>query len=77
MPHTITAPHVFEREFLNIRARLIELGAGLDRIERAKGFIGGDPRSDKVRQAIDILRGNATNKVEQIQLLFSLPYEED
>ncbi len=76
MLHTITAPQVFEREFLGVRARLIEVGAALDRIERAKGFTGGDPRNDKIRQALDVLRGTAANKAEQIQLLFSLPYEE-
>jgi hypothetical protein len=76
MPHTITAPKVFDREFLGIRARLIELGAALDRIERASGFTGGDPRREKIRQAGEILLGGAANKAEQIQLLFSLPYEE-
>jgi hypothetical protein len=76
MPQTITAPKVFEREFLGVRARLLELGAALDRIGRASGFTSGDPRSEKIRQAIEILLGGAANKTEQIQLLFSLPYEE-
>jgi hypothetical protein len=75
MPHTITAPKVFEREFLGVRARLLEVGAAMDRIERAAGFTGGDPRSEKIRQAIGILAGSAANKAEQIQLLFSLPAE--
>ena len=77
MPQTVTAPKVLEREFLGVRARLIELGAALDRIGRAAGFTSGDPRSEKIRQAVEILNGNASNKAEQIQLLFSLPYEEN
>ncbi|MCC6125558.1 MAG: hypothetical protein IT426_11390 [Pirellulales bacterium] len=77
MSQTITAPKVFDREFLGVRARLIELGAALDRIERAAGFTGGDPRSEKIRHAIEILLGGAADKAEQIQLLFSLPYEEN
>jgi hypothetical protein len=77
MPHTVTAPKVLDREFLGIRARLLELGAALDRIERAKGFTSGDPRSEKIRQAAQILLVDAPNKAEQIQILFSLPYEEN
>jgi hypothetical protein len=77
MPHTVTAPTVFEREFLGIRSRLIELGAAMDRIGRASGYTGGDPRSEKIRQSVEILLGNATNKAEQIQMLFSLPYDEN
>jgi hypothetical protein len=76
MPHSVTAAKVLDREFLSIRARLIEVGAALDRIGRAPGFTSGDPRSEKIRQAVEILLGDATNKAEQIQLLFSLPYEE-
>jgi hypothetical protein len=77
MSHTVTAPTVFEREFLTIRSRLIELGAAMDRIGRAPGYTGGDPRSEKMRQSIEVLLGNATNTAEQIQMLFSLPYEDD
>jgi hypothetical protein len=76
MPHTITAPQVFDREFIGIRARLIELGASMDRVQRATGFTSGDPRSEKIRQALQTLLGDCPNKTEQIQMLFSLPYEE-
>jgi hypothetical protein len=77
MPHTITAPKVFDREFLGVRSRLIEVAAALDRIERAKGFTSGDPRREKIRQAIEVLLGDAANKAEKVQMLFSLPYEEN
>lgn len=76
MSHTVTAPTVFEREFLAIRSRLIELGAAMDRIGRASGYTGGDPRSEKIRQAVDVLLSNAANKAEQIEMLFSLPYDQ-
>ncbi len=77
MPHTLTAPKVLDREFLGVRSRLIELGAAMDRIGRASGFAGGDPRTETIRQAIEILVGAAPNKAEKIQMLFSLPYEEN
>jgi hypothetical protein len=77
MPHTLTAPNVFDREFLGVRARLLELGAAFDRIERASGFSSGDPRCDRIRQALELLLSNADHKAERIQMLFSLPYEEN
>jgi hypothetical protein len=77
MPHTVTAPNVFDREFLGVRARLLELGAAFDRIERASKFSDGDPRSDRIRQAIELLLGNENYKAERIQMLFSLPYAEN
>jgi hypothetical protein len=77
MPHTVTAPKVLDREFLGVRSRLIDVAASLDRIQRASGFTSGDPRSEKIRQAIQLLLGDAANKAEQLQMLFSLPYEEN
>ena len=76
MPQTITAPKVFDREFLGVRARLIELGAAMDRVGRASGYVSGDPRSEKIRQALQVLLGTAANKAEQIQMIFSLPFDE-
>jgi hypothetical protein len=77
MPHTTTPPNVFDREFLGVRARLIELGAAMDRIQRDPGCSGRNPQCDKIRQALEILLGDTPNKSEQIQLVFSLPYEEN
>ncbi len=64
-----------EGEFLGIRCRLIELAATLDRIDRAGGA-GGDSRMDQIRDSLAILIGAAPDRAEQIQMVFSLPYEE-
>lgn len=72
-----SAPEVLEHEFLPIRAKLLEIAAALDRIDRAGGLSGLDPRMDQVRQALQTLLRPDDDRAEQIQLLFSRPYEDD
>lgn len=68
---------ILDREFLEIRAKLLEVAASFDRIERADGDVTGDPRSGLFREAIGILQGDSTEKAEQLQLLFSRTYNDD
>jgi hypothetical protein len=78
MPNsTISASELFDREFLAFRSRLIDVAAALDRLRRAPGEVSGDARSEKIRQALQILIDEAPDKTEQIQMLFSLPYEKN
>jgi len=72
-----SARQALERDFLDMRARLIDLAAALDRIGRAGGSAEGDPRMDQMRRALEILGRESNDRAEQIQLLFSLPYEPD
>jgi len=67
---------VLDREYLSVRAKLIDLAASLDRIQRGGESMHGDQRIDKIRQAAQILAAEATNRTEQIQRLFSLSYDE-
>jgi hypothetical protein len=78
MGATHSAEKVLDREFLGIRSKLIDLAASLDRIQRAPGSAADDPRVVKITQAARILAlaDQTPNRAEQIQLLFSLPYEE-
>ena len=76
MGSPLSAAAVFEREFLPLRAKLIEIGAILDRIERSEGSVASDPRRQKVERALTILRARDSERAEQLQLLFSLPYDE-
>jgi hypothetical protein len=76
----MTAPpasEVLDREFPEIRAGLLQLAAQLDRLGRAKGSITDDPRCCALRQSIDVLARPSPGRAEQIQLIFSRPYEED
>jgi hypothetical protein len=68
---------MLNREFLGIRSRLIDLAASLDRIDRAEGAAGDDPRLDRIRRSLEILGAAAGDRAEQLQQLFSLPYDHD
>jgi hypothetical protein len=74
MPTAIPAARVLDREFLAIRCRLIDLAAAFDRIDRAEDA-AGDPRRSQIRRSLEILGADAPNRAEQVQMLFSLPYE--
>ena len=76
MPTTRTADQIFETEFLLLRAKLLEIAAILDRIDRSEGSISDDPRLEKVQTAIDILLSSSDDRAEQLQLVFSRPYDE-
>jgi hypothetical protein len=72
----VAAAEVLERSFLECRARLLELAAFLDRLDRGGGVADG--RLTAIRQALEILREqDVADRAERIQLLFSRPYEAD
>ena len=77
MSTPLAARDVLNREFLNIRARLIDVAAALDRIDRAEGSAAEDPRLAKIRQGLELLSGQTTDRAEGLQLLFSLPYQDN
>ena len=77
MPHTATAAQILDREFLTIRGKLLEVAAALDRIERGQGAAAGDPRLKKILETLPILGKQGANRAEQLQLVFSLPYDPD
>jgi hypothetical protein len=76
----LSASEILTRDFLEIRARLLEVAAALDRIDRAEGDVSDDARMARIRQAIARLEvgqseGGASDRAEQLQLVFSLNYE--
>jgi hypothetical protein len=77
MPIPLDAPQVLDREFLEVRARLLQIAAALDRLERAEGSVEGDPRLARIRQSLEILAGDDADRAEKIQLLFSRAYDEN
>jgi hypothetical protein len=62
---------------LEIRARILEVAACLDRIDRADSAatLQGDPRLQLIREGIEILSSSAGDRAERVQLLFSDRYE--
>ena len=70
-----TAQEIFDREFLEIRAKLLQLAAHFDRIDRAGTL--DDTRRETVTQALQLLLNPAAGpgRAEQLQLLFSRIYD--
>jgi hypothetical protein len=75
MPIPLDALEVLNREFLEVRARLLQIAASLDRLDRAAGSVEEDSRVSKIREALAILEEDSPDRAERIQLLFSRPYE--
>jgi hypothetical protein len=76
MPIPLDAPEVLNREFLEVRAKILEIAAALDRLDRAAGTVEGDARLERIRQGLAMLSTRRGDRAEQVQLIFSLAYEE-
>ena len=74
-----TASEVLDQTYLQLRAKLLELAAGLDRIERADSgvTIADDPRVKGIQEGIGVLSSRGLDRSERIQMIFSDPYDTD
>lgn len=79
MPARLSAAHYVDREFLSIRCRLIEIAAALDRIDSGEGCEAAqrDARLGRIREAARLLADESADRARRVQMLFSLPYQED
>ncbi len=68
-----TSTDIVDREFLELRARLLELGASFDRIARADGS-SPDARMRMIEMGLSILADDQDDKARRIQQLFSREY---
>jgi hypothetical protein len=74
----LSAERVLEQSFHEARSKLLDVAAIFDRLGRGgAGPVASDPRGQKLRQAVEVLLGDAPNKAELLQQLFSLPYDPD
>ena len=68
----------FEQEYLPMRAKILEIAAALDRLDRVGGGANArEPRVAKIRSAVEALLSSESDRAEQVQLIFSRPYAED
>jgi hypothetical protein len=75
MPTTAaSARELFDREFLTLRAKVLEIAAALDRVSLAPGDLNDCANYEKLRDAIDVLQRAGDDRAEQVQLIFSRPY---
>ena len=73
----MAAQAVLDREYLEVRAKILELAATFDRLERGGGLPTGDTRLKLVRQGLKVLMDETSDRAEQVQLIFSRPYDDD
>jgi len=74
----MNSQQVLDREYLEIRGKILEVAASLDRLERAAGDVSQAPRMALIHQGLQItLQSNdahGDSRAKQIQLLFSREY---
>ena len=74
MPSSMPASAVLDREFLEIRAKILEIAASLDRLDRGDGDVRNDARYLQLLQGVDLLKETEEGRTERVQSLFSLAY---
>jgi hypothetical protein len=75
-PTPMSAGKVLDREFLEIRAKILELAASFDRLDRGEGSVLRDPRMKLIEEALPILQRPGADRAEKIQMIFSREYDE-
>lgn len=71
-----SASTVLDRVYLEIRCKLLDVAAALDRVARAEGVerAQSDARFAQIKRGIEILASGGSDRAERIQMLFSDPY---
>ena len=76
MNSKLTAVALLDREFLEVRCRLIDIAAALDRVDRApdRDVVQDDPRMTQLAGAVGILMDGKPDRALRVQRAFSDPY---
>jgi len=76
MSSPLSANAVLDRVYLEIRCKLLDIAACLDRVHRSDDAraVESDPRLDQIARGIDILSSDGIDRAERIQMLFSDAY---
>ena len=74
---SLPAKAALDAYFLEARCKLLDLAAILDRIGRGSdsATVANDPRLARIHQAIQALLKSPSARAEEIQQIFSLPYD--
>ncbi len=75
-----SADQILDGCFLEVRAKLLEVAASLDRIDRVADELGPlspveEPRRNKLDEAIRLLLSEGPDRAERLQRLFSREYD--
>jgi len=74
-----TARQILDRHYLEIRSKILDLAASLDRLDRTEDAksLQDDPRLAKLRSGIELLLTPGNDRAERVQMLFSDAYVEN
>jgi hypothetical protein len=82
-----TQQQVMQREYLPVRAKILEIAAALDRIDRADRSSAesvseskaseSESSREQLQQALGVLLQSESGRAERVQKIFSLPYDQD
>ena len=73
----MNSPEILEREFFEIRAKILEIAAAFDRLDRSTGDISADARLKLIEEALQVLQQlSREDRAEQVQLIFSREYND-
>ena len=73
----MNSAEILEREFLEMRAKVLELAACMDRLDRADGDVANEQKMINIRKGIEIINEHEPDRAKRVQLLFSRAYEEN
>ena len=65
------ATQILDQQFFEMRWRVLSLAADFDRIQRAAGSLPADARLSKLREAIEVLKSNDSDRAARVQMIYS------
>lgn len=71
-----SAQEILDREFLELRSKLLDIAASLDRIDRASGSVADDQRMRNIEQGIALIATHRPDRTNAVQQLFSRKYDQ-
>ncbi|KLU04290.1 hypothetical protein RISK_003876 [Rhodopirellula islandica] len=72
-----TADEILDASYLEVRAKVLELAAVLDRLDRAPGGKDPSPRRDQLTHAMEMLLAEDPDRAAKVQHWFSRQYDPD
>ena len=70
-----SSKQILDREFLELRSKLLDLAASLDRLDRAEGSVADDDRMKLLAAGMAIIANDSPDRAHQIQHLFSRDFD--
>lgn len=73
----LPAGKALDAYFHEARSKILDVAAILDRINRGQdaATAAADPRVQRIRMALDVLRDESGGRAERVQQIFSLDYD--